>query len=96
MKRSSFRKVAKPSINFYEQPNRQRNSSNAKIQKDPLVWDPPSPKEQRATIKKVSIKKSIVPNRSTVEPPNPQRNGYDKPWQANIKKGSKKTMYLIM
>lgn len=66
--------------------------SNTKVQKDPLVWDPPSPKEQRATIKKVSIKKNIVPNRSTVDQPQ-NRKEYEKPWQNNVKKGSKKGVY---
>lgn len=60
--------------------------SNAKIKKDPDIWDPPSPKEQRATIKKVSIKRNI-PNKSTVEAPKSGQNkGYDKPWQANSNK----------
>jgi hypothetical protein len=62
--------------------------SNNRIKKDPEVWEPPSPKEQRTTVKKVSIRKN-VPNRSTVEGPNSQKN-YDKPWQGNSKQPNQK------
>jgi katanin p60 ATPase-containing subunit A1 len=75
-------------VQWLGQPRHQQNG-HGQPQKDPLVWDPPSPKAEKGN--KGSKKSSnSVSNNSSAANANGSKRSYEKPWLAGVNDKDKK------